>query len=686
MKYSLKSVFIALVFSVTSLPLFGLVSDTTALKPKSVYSKEAQVTAQLLDTYHYRKIKLNDSLSSVILDGYLKTLDNNKTYFLAEDVASFEMYRFQLDDLIKQGRIEVAYDIYNLFQKRFIERMNYVIDELIAYPYDFTDEDALEIDRTDYEWETNTEGLNQYWKRYIKNQVLTLKLTGKERDEITDILEKRFQRFVKNFEQTNSEDVFNLFMNTFAEAYDPHTGYLSPRTSDLFKQSMSLSLEGIGARLQADNDYTKVVEVLPGGPAQKSNILQVNDRITGVAQGADGEMVDVIGWRLDDVVKLIKGPKGTIVRLNILPAAKGLSGPPEELQLVRDKVKLEDQAAKKQLINYESAGKKLKLGIISIPTFYMDFEAYQKRDPNYTSTTRDVKRLIKELEAEGVNGLIIDLRNNGGGSLSEAIDLTGLFIKNGPVVQVRNSFDKVKVESDDNPELTYDGPLLVLTNRMSASASEIFAGAIQDYNRGVVVGESTFGKGTVQNVIDLARFVKPDNGNEDVGQVKITLQKFYRITGSSTQNQGVSPDINLPSPYDPNEFGESSNPSALPWDVIKGTNYQKTSHVNDKLLANLNKAYQQRLKTDNDLINFANEIEETKKALNQKYISLNEVKRRLEMEEAEKRRAASNKLNMTIGNLEIPTIAKDDVDILKKDSYLRESLKIISDLITARIG
>jgi carboxyl-terminal processing protease len=686
MKRYLKSSLVVLILYILYIPTFGFVSDTTKLKPKSVYGKEAQVTAQLLDTYHYTKIKLSDSLSSVIFDSYFNTLDNNKTYFLAQDIETFERHRFDLDDLIKQGSIEIAFDIYNLFQVRFIERMQYVIDELIKYPYEFDEDDVLEIDRKNYDWEESTKGLDEYWKRYIKNQVLTLKLTGKERDEITDILKKRFERFIKNFEQTNAEDVFNLFMNTFAEAYDPHTGYLSPRTSDLFKQSMSLSLEGIGARLQLDNDYTKVVEVLPGGPAKLSGKIQVNDRIIGVAQGMDGEMVDVIGWRLDDVVKLIKGPKGTIVRLNILPASKGLSGPPEELQLVRDKVKLEDQAAKKQIINYESAGREFKLGVISIPTFYMDFEAYQRRDPNYTSTTRDVKRLIKELESEGVNGLIIDLRNNGGGSLAEAIDLTGLFIKNGPVVQVRNSFDKVKVESDDNPELAYDGPLLVLTNRMSASASEIFAGAIQDYNRGVVVGESTFGKGTVQNVIDLARFVKPESKDESVGQVKITLQKFYRITGSSTQHQGVNPDINLPSPYDSNEYGESSNPGALPWDVIKGTNYQKTSHVNDKLLANLNKAYERRLKSDTDLIDFVNEIEETRKTLNQKYISLNMEQRKREMEEAEKRRAASNKMNTTIGNLEVPAASKDDTDAIGKDSYLRESLKIISDLIVARIG
>lgn len=667
------------------LPVLGSIPDTTAIKPKAIYGREAQVVAQLLDSYHYRKIKLNDSLSSVILDAYLNSLDNGRSYFISSDIKAFEKYRFEIDDYLKNGKIDFAFDIYNAFRKRFNERMKYVLQELVGAEYDFDADEILETDRSNLPWVQTMDELNDYWRRYMKNQVLSLKLTGKDEEEIKDVLTKRFERFIKNFEQTNAEDVFNLFMNNVTEAYDPHTGYFSPRTSDLFKQNMSLSLEGIGARLQTDNDYTKVVEVLPGGPAQKSNLVHVNDRIIGVAQGEDGEMVDVIGWRIDDVVKLIKGPKGTIVRLNILPASKGLTGPPEEIKLVRDKVKLEDQAAKKQVIEYNRDGRNLKLGVISIPTFYMDFDAYQKGDKNYTSTTRDVKRLIGELQKEGINGLLIDLRNNGGGSLSEAIDLTGLFIKNGPVVQVRNSFNKIEVGYDENPELAYSGPLLVLTNRMSASASEIFAGAIQDYQRGIVVGESTFGKGTVQSVIDLERFIKPENPDDKVGQLKITLQKFYRVTGSSTQNLGISPDINLPSPIDAKEYGESSNPGALPWDVIKGTNFQKTADVTDKTLAKLTKAYQHRVKTDPDLINFINETEETRKTLNQKYVSLNESVRRKEMEESEKRKAAEKKLNTTLGNIEIPASAKEStLDI--KDTYLREGLNILSDLINERIG
>ncbi|HMP98485.1 MAG TPA: carboxy terminal-processing peptidase [Cyclobacteriaceae bacterium] len=685
MKRLLRYGLLVLFLQIIATNIYASFADTLKLKPKAHYGKEAQVTAQLLDAYHFRRLKLNDSLSTVIFDAYFKTLDANKSYFLQADYDRFKEHRESLDDFINNGNVQIAFDIYNLFGKRFRERMDYIMKELITYDYDFDTEEKLELDRSEYPWELNTDGLNNYWKRYMKNQVLSLKLTGKSSDEITDILTKRFDRFIKNFEQTNSEDVFNIFMNTFAEAYDPHTGYFSPRTSDLFKQSMSLSLEGIGARLQTDNDYTKVVEVLPGGPAEKSKQIFMNDRIIGVAQGLDGEMVDVIGWRIDDVVKLIKGPKGTTVRLSVLPSAKGITGPPEEITLVRDKVKLEDQAAKKQVFEFESAGKKVKMGVISIPTFYMDFEAYQRRDPNYTSTTRDVKRLIEELNTEGINGLIIDLRNNGGGSLAEAIDLTGLFIKNGPVVQVRNSLDKVKIEHDTDTGIAYDGPLVVMTNRMSASASEIFAGAIQDYERGIVVGESTFGKGTVQNVIDLARFVKPDDASESVGQVKITLQKFYRVSGSSTQNEGVSPHISLPSPYNPNEYGESSNPGALPWDQIKAASFQSTKKINAALLSKVMNEHNKRLKNDQDLQNLVNDTEITRGILNQKYISLNESVRKLEMEEAEKRRSAATNLETNIGNLEVPVSSKS-ANTEVKDPYLNESLKILSDLITFRIG
>lgn len=662
---------------------FGSLSkrDTLELKSKPIYGKEAKVISYVLDNNHYRKLRLNDSLSSAILDRYVKELDNNKSYFIASDLKDFEKYRFKIDDLTRNENIEPAYEIYNVFRKRYKERMEYVMRNLIDQEFDYSVDEYYETDRDKEPWAKSVSELNDIWRKTIKNQALGLKLTGKKQEEIKDLLKKRYERFVKSVSQFSGEDVFSVYMNSITEAYDPHTNYLSPKASALFKQSMSLSLEGIGAQLQTENDYTKIVKILPGGPAEKSGLIQNNDLIIGVAQGKDGEMVDVIGWRIDEVVKLIKGPKGTTVRISFLPSLTGVNGPSTEVTLVRDKIKLEDQAAKKSTINYQSNGRNLKLGVINLPGFYMDFEEYQKGNPEYRSTTRDVKRLIGELQTEGVDGIVMDLRNNGGGSLAEAIDLAGLFIKDGPVVQVKNSTGKVELGLDDDKQVVYSGPLVVLTNRFSASASEIFAGAIQDYHRGVIVGESTYGKGTVQTVLDLNRFIT--DGKEEVGELKLTFQKFYRVTGSSTQNKGVSPDIKLPSALSSSQYGESSSPSALPWDVINPTSFQKVLDVNDKVLAGLTKAYLDRSKFDSSLKKYITETEELRKNLSQTKISLNEAKRKVEMDEAEKQKVINEKLDTKVTSKEgMP------VDELLKlnDEYLREGLLILADLLTKRIG
>ena len=662
---------------------FGSLSkrDTLELKSKPIYGKEAKVISYVLDNNHYRKLRLNDSLSSAILDRYVKELDNNKSYFIASDLKDFEKYRFKIDDLTRNENIEPAYEIYNVFRKRYKERMEYVMRNLIDQEFDYSVDEYYETDRDKEPWAKSVSELNDIWRKTIKNQALGLKLTGKKQEEIKDLLKKRYERFVKSVSQFSGEDVFSVYMNSITEAYDPHTNYLSPKASALFKQSMSLSLEGIGAQLQTENDYTKIVKILPGGPAEKSGLIQNNDLIIGVAQGKDGEMVDVIGWRIDEVVKLIKGPKGTTVRISFLPSLTGVNGPSTEVTLVRDKIKLEDQAAKKSTINYQSNGRNLKLGVINLPGFYMDFEEYQKGNPEYRSTTRDVKRLIGELQTEGVDGIVMDLRNNGGGSLAEAIDLAGLFIKDGPVVQVKNSTGKVELGLDDDKQVVYSGPLVVLTNRFSASASEIFAGAIQDYHRGVIVGESTYGKGTVQTVLDLNRFIT--DGKEEVGELKLTFQKFYRVTGSSTQNKGVSPDIKLPSALSSSQYGESSSPSALPWDVINPTSFQKVLDVNDKVLAGLTKAYLDRSKFDSSLKKYITETEELRKNLSQTKLSLNEAKRKVEMDEAEKQKVINEKLDTKVTSKEgMP------VDELLKlnDEYLREGLLILADLLTKRIG
>ncbi len=655
--------------------------DTLSLKPKAGYGKEAHLAVEILDNNHYRKMKLNDSLSSAILEDYLLNLDNNRTYFLADDIKAFEKFRFKIDDLTRAENVSPAYEIYAVFKNRFKERMDYVFGTLVNQDFDYTIDEYYEMDRSKQPWAKNNDELNDLWRLVIKSQALSLKLAGKKPEEIKETIKARYERLAKSINQFNTEDVFSMYLNTITSAYDPHTNYFSPKAADAFKTSMSLSLEGIGARLQTENDYTKVIEILPGGPAEKSNLLHANDRIIGVGQGQDGEMVDVIGWRVDEVVKLIKGPKGTKVRLLFLPAATGIGGPSTEITLVRDKIKLEDQRASKSIIQYQKDGKDLKLGVITLPSFYMDFEAYQKHDPNYTSTTRDVKLLTKELEAEGINGLVIDLRNNGGGSLEEAINLTGLFIKDGPVVQVKTSGNKIEVRSDEDPSITYNGPLVVLINRFSASASEIFAGAIQDYHRGIVVGESTHGKGTVQTIIDLNRFMS--DTKEPAGELKLTFQKFYRVTGSSTQQKGVTPDVKLPTPYDSNEFGEGSYPNALPWDEIRGTLFQRTPLINDKVIADINKSYSIRFKTDPELNQFALETEDFKKSLAETKISLNEDIRKKEMEEAEKKKAGNKSLDTTIKTPESKPV--QNLSELN-DEYLREGLLVLSDLINTKIG
>jgi carboxyl-terminal processing protease len=669
---------IVIIFFV-SCSLAAQIPDTATLKAKKVYGKEAKVISYLLDNYHFRKIGFTDSLSSVVFDAYLRELDPSRTYFLESDIKSFEPYRLKIDDYLNRENVDVAFSIYKVFKSRYMAQMNYVIDNLVTKQFDYTVNEFYDSERDSVPWAKTQAELNEVWRKIVKNQALSLKLSGKKQEEISSTLKTRFDRFRKSIVQLNSEDVFSIFMNAITESYDPHTNYLSPKASDLFKQSMSLSLEGIGARLQSENDYTKVYEIVPGGPAEKSNKIHVNDFIIGVAQGDEGEMVDVIGWRIDDVVKLIKGPKGTVVRLQILPAATGLSGASEIIRMVRDKIKLEDQAAKKSVMHYRQGTKDLKMGVISIPSFYMDTDAYQKNDPTFKSTTKDVKRLIGELQKENVDGLVIDLRNNGGGYLTEAIDLTGLFIKNGPVVQVRTPDNRVEVQMDDDSEVTYSGPLVVLTNRFSASASEIFAGAIQDYNRGIIVGESTFGKGTVQTVVPLKPYVP---AQEPVGELKLTYQKFYRVSGSSTQNKGVTPDVILPAAYDADKFGESSNVTALPWDVIKKASYQKVPNVNDKLLSQLRKSYQSRVNQDPKLKQYYEDINELRDNIAKTKVSLNESVRRKEMEEAEQKKAKYSKLDTKIKSKES---GSDDMSSMQ-DEFLREGLLILTELINNRIG
>ena len=540
---------------------------------KDQQAASIHVSRQLLLS-HYRKQAIDKALSERIFENYLDSLDGQRIYFLTGDIESFEPYRHRLDGALKTGQLDPGFNIYNRYQQRVIERLQHLISMIDngIDKLDFKKDESLLTDRKEQQWLSSKEELDDLWRKRLKSAVLALKLNGKTDKEIVKSLKTRYESQLNRVLQARAEDAFQAYMNAFTGVYDPHTTYFSPRTSENFNINMSLSLEGIGAVLQSDNEYTKVLRLVPAGPAAKQGQLRPADRIVGVGQGKDGEVVDVVGWRLDEVVDLIRGPKHSIVRLEVIPSGSQDENHTKIINISRDKVKLEEQAAQSQIIEIEKDGKKHRIGVIDLPAFYADFKAMQEGDPNYKSTTRDVKNLLKELEKDGIDGLVIDLRNNGGGSLQEANMLTGLFIEEGPTVQIRNSRDRVDVMKDPDPELVYGGPLVVLVNRMSASASEIFAGAIQDYGRGVVMGSQTFGKGTVQSVRSLNH-----------GQIKITQAKFYRVSGGSTQHKGVMPDILLPSAIDKTEIGEDSLPEALPWDAIAPVEHTKYTSTTDSL-------------------------------------------------------------------------------------------------------
>ncbi len=670
MKYKI-SIFTILLALVIFKGGYATQSDSTALtfKPltaKPIHHRVEQVISYLLSHNHYHHKEINDSLSSALFDNFLDILDGNRSYFLKSDIDQFEQYRYQLDDFLKAGNLSVAYEMFNRFGRRFAERQHY-ISERLKTPFDFTIDEYYRPDRSKEPWADNTVQLDSIWRKRLKNEALNLKLEGKKDDKIYETLQKRYHTIFKRVIQTESEDVFQWYMNAFAEIFDPHTSYMSPKLSDDFKIRMSLSLEGIGASLRTEDDYTKVVDIVPGGPAEKSGLLHPNDRITGVGQGDKGEIVDVIGWRIDDVVQLIRGPKGTKVRLQILRADATADTPPDTIEITRDKVRLKDRAAKSDTLEIKHNGMIYKYGVIDVPDFYLDYDAMRQGDPDYASTSRDVKKLIRQLQGAGVDGIIIDLRNNGGGFLSEAVNLTGLFIDSGPVVQVRNTRGAVSEERDRNQNIYYNGPLAVLVNHLSASASEIFAAAIQDYERGLIIGEQTYGKGTVQNIIRLNRFFP--RSTEKLGQIKMTIAKFYRINGGSTQKRGVIPDLEIPSRLDGMKIGERSQKFALSWDEIEPADYHLYSTSLDPLIPRLRSIHQARIHKDPEFKILLEQIAQAKKEREKKLFSLQESKRR---EIRKKKDKLKDKLK---------ALQKKDDRKKQTDLYLMETAHILSDYL-----
>jgi carboxyl-terminal processing protease len=571
------------VLAVWSMSASGATTAVNAqeeLAPVARHEKIGQLVTEFIQKSHYRHASVDDELSSKVLDRYIESLDNNRMYLLASDVAEFEKYRYSLDDMVRSEPLNPVFDMFEVYRTRVRQRLEFALAMLETEP-DFSVDEEYVFDREDLPWLETTAELDELWRKRVKNDALSLTLAEKTWEETQEVLEKRYSRFMKRMDQVKSDDVFETFMNAFAHTLDPHSSYLSPRNSEEYRIQMSLSYYGIGASLQIEDDYVMVINIIPGGPAAIDGVLQPKDKITAVAQGEDGELVDVIGWRLDDVVQLIRGEADTVVRLQIMPAGELPGGEEKILSLTRNQVKLEEQAAKSEVITVPRDGRDWKIGVIEVPSFYRDYRALSTGDKNYTSTTKDVKRLIGELEDQGIDGLVIDLRDNGGGHLTEATALSGLFIDNGPVVQLRNSNGRISRLDDPDPvpRVAYTGPLAVLVNRYSASASEIFAAAIQDYARGVIVGQQTFGKGTVQNLYSLDQYVRrPDD--EGLGQLTLTIGKYYRVTGESTQHRGVDPDIALPSHIDATIVGESVRESAscrrAIWSAARATRISST--------------------------------------------------------------------------------------------------------------
>jgi len=644
------------------------------IMPQPQQSVAAHLSAKVLNKYHYKPIALDDSLSSKIFDLYLKSLDEEKIYLLQSDIDSFANARTRLDDAILDEDLSIPFAMFNLYQQRITERYSYA-RSLLKNGFNFKIHESYQYIRKDAPWPKSEDELNDLWRKRVKNDWLRLKLAGNNDERIVDTLGKRYDNSLSSLSKVKSQDVFQIFMNAYAMAIDPHSNFFGVRASEEFDISMRLSLVGIGAALNSKDEYTTIRELLAGGPAALSGKLKAGDRIVGVGQGEKSPITDIMGWRIDDAVDLIRGAEDTVVVLDVLPAEAGADGKHKLISLVRKKISLDKQAAKKSIIDVKDGGVTRHIGVISLPGFYQDFAARQKGDKDFKSATRDVSRLLAELKKDKVDGVLMDLRNNGGGSLNEAVELTGLFIDKGPVVQERDSKGNVKVESDDNASHVWNGPLGVLINRGSASASEIFAAAIQDYGRGLVIGERSFGKGTVQTIVDLDQLAK--NDKPKFGELKMTIAQFFRINGGTTQLRGITPDIALEAATDMEDFGESSYDNALPWMKIKAADYTPAgdlSSIVPRLIANHDK----RVSRDKDFQYLQEDLAEFNTLRKKNLISLNEEDRRKEREIRETRDKLREKNN--VGNEFGKTLTKARSRALQDDGMQPDERNIKANL------
>jgi len=671
------------------------------LQPSEQQVKICKQVAAMITNYNYKKVPLNDSISAEIFNRYIKSLDENRSYFLASDIKDLEKFKTGFDDDIKDGNLNNAFYIFNLFQKRYAEHISYSLNRL-NQSFDFNKKETFVYDGDKQPWPASQAEMDQMWGRRVKYELLSLKLANADMAKNKETLKKRYQSLLTQAGKLSNQDVFQYFMDAFTEAIDPHTNYFNPSNAANFNIEMSRQVEGIGISPVSENEYVTIKSIVPGGPADKSKQMSIDDRIVAVAQGKTGEFQNIVGWRVDNAIALIRGTKGTIVRLEILPAGAGAGSKPKVVELVREKIILKDQSAKKEVRTYNSNGKQVKIGIISIPAFYIDFNDYRAGNPNYKSTTHDVKLLLDTLKQEKVDGIVVDLRQNGGGSLMEAVELTGLFIKSGPVVQVRDTRNQVDVQEDDDAGIAYDGPMGVLVDRFSASASEIFSGAIQDYGRGIIMGTQTYGKGSVQSAIDLDRIMGPAQGDKTsqeakltsngkitkgsngslstYGQLNLTIAKFYRISGNSTQHKGVMPDIQFPSVIPLDKYGEDTEPSAMPFDVINKTTYTKAGNLST-VLPQLQKLHDQRMAGSDNYKYLLEDIAEFKKHDAETSVTLNEAELKKQRDADEKE--SFERMNLRRVAMGLPPLKKGDKKVKEDDLDFTklEAGQIITDLI-----
>ncbi len=648
----------------------------TELEPSERHRKVARLVGEVIERSHYRQAVLDEKMSSQVFDRYIESLDPSRSYFLAADIAELERFRFKLGEAIRTGNVDPAFVIFARFQQRNRSAIKGAIADLETEP-DFTLDESFAFDRTKAPWLATQADEDDLWRRRVKNDALSLMLANKTWPDARDVLKKRYERVLKRVDQVSSDDVFENFMNAYAHVYDPHSNYLSPRSSEEYNIQMKLSYVGIGASLQLIDDHVTVMNVIPGGPAAVSGQIKVNDRITAVAQGKSGELVDVVGWRLDDVVQLIRGPAGTVVRLSVLPAGATPGSKESTLEFVRNKITLEAQASQKKVRTVKRGDQEFKVGVIDVPSFYQDYEAKVTGDKDYRSTTRDVARLIGELKKEKVDGIVMDLRGNGGGHLSEATSLVGLFIRKGPVVQLRETGGRIEVLDDPEPGEIWDGPLVVLVDRSSASASEIFAAAIQDYGRGLIIGQQTYGKGTVQNLYPLDRWALGPNAG--FGQLTVTIGKYYRVTGDSVQNRGVMPEIALPSLISTTEVGESTRDSALPWDRIRSVEFEPEHGLHAALEA-VARAHDRRMQTDPDLKELIGDAQAVEQLREEKTVSLNLKVRKAERERLDAERLARINVRRA-AHAQPPLKSLEEIKPDEEpDANLGETAEIVTDL------